>query len=172
MINPFKKESPFTPVSCIVCGFKIGHGKAETTALVVNSDYMSVVGNGTINLRTEGLDINLKPIPKEGIETGIAGTVNLSLGELTRPFELAGTLAHPSLGIDLTQTAIAAGKALGGFMLLGPVGLGAALLGSSSGEKQLCPLRRAAQQGVEAKASPRRASWGKRLKRLGRALAQ
>ena len=150
MINPFNKESPFTRVSCIVGGFKITNGIAETTALVVNSDYMSVVGDGTINLRTEGLDFSLKPVPKEGIGTGITGKLNVSLGELTRPFKLAGTLAHPSLAIDYQQTAIAAGKAVGGFMLLGPVGLGSVLVGSSSDDKQLCPLAiKEAQQGVK-----------------------
>jgi hypothetical protein len=150
MVNPLKKESPFTAVSCMVCGFKIKSGMAETTAFVLNTEYMSVVGDGTINLRTEGLDLSMKPIPKEGVGTGITGKFNLSLGELTRPFKLAGTLAHPSLGIDVQQTAITAGKALGGFMLLGPVGLGSALVGSSSGEQQLCPLAvKAAEQGVK-----------------------
>jgi AsmA family protein len=153
MINPFHKDLPTTAVSCLVCGFKMTGGIAETTAFVINSDYMSVVGNGTVNLRTEGLDFSLKPVPKEGIGTGIAGKLTMSLGELTRPFKLAGTLAHPSLAIDFRQTAIAAGKAIGGFMLLGPAGLGGALLGSNSGEKELCPLAvRAAQQGVKLSA--------------------
>lgn len=150
MVNPFKKESPFTHVSCMVCGFKIGNGKAETTALVVNSDDMSVVGNGTIDLRTEGLDFSLDPVPKGGIGTGITGKLNLSLGELTRPFKLAGTLSQPSLALDFKQAALAAGKAVGGLMLFGPVGLGGALLGSGSDDKQLCPLAiKAAQQGVK-----------------------
>jgi hypothetical protein len=150
MINPFNKESPFTALSCLVCGFKIGSGVAETTALVVNSDSMSVVGEGTINLRTEGLDFNFKPIPKEGIGTGITGKLSLSLDELTRPFKLTGTLARPTLAIDFEQTAITVGKALGGLMLLGPVGLGGALVGESSSEKQLCRLAvKAAEQGVK-----------------------
>jgi AsmA family protein len=156
MVNPFKKELPTTKVSCVVCGFKIEKGKAETTALVVNSDYMSVVGNGTIDLRTEGLDLSLRPVPKEGIGTGITGKLNLSLGELARPFKLAGTLSHPSLAIDVRETAVAAGKALGGLMLFGPVGIGSALVGSSGDEKQLCPLAvKAAQQGVKLKLAPK-----------------
>jgi hypothetical protein len=150
MINPFYKESPTTALSCLVCGFRIRSGIAETTALVVNSDSMSVVGEGTINLCTEGLDFNLKPIPKEGIGTGITGKLSLSLGELTRPFKVAGTLAQPTLAIDFEQTAITLGKTLGGLMLLGPVGLGGALVGQSSSEKQLCPLAvKAARQGVK-----------------------
>lgn len=150
MINPVKKESPYTRLSCMVCGFKITSGMAETTAFVLNTEYMSIVGDGTINLRTEGLDLSMNPVPKEGVGTGLTGNFSLSLGELTKPFKLAGTLAHPSLGVDVKQAALTTGKAVGGFMLLGPVGLGAALLGSSSGEKQLCPMAvKAAEQGVK-----------------------
>lgn len=150
MVNPLSTQKPATSVSCMVCGFRMKSGIAETTALVLNSDYMSVVGNGTIDLRTEGLDLSLKPIAKEGIGTGLTGKINLSLGELTRPFKLAGTLSHPSLAVDFQQTAITAAKALGGFALLGPAGLGGALLGSSTGEKQLCPLAiQAAERGVK-----------------------
>jgi AsmA family protein len=150
LINPFHKDQSATRVSCLVCGFKITDGVADTTAFVVNSDYMSVVGNGSINLRTEGLDFSLRPVPKEGIGTGLTGKLTMGLGELARPFKLAGTLAHPSMTIDLTQTALTAGKAIGGFMLLGPAGLGAAMVGSSSGDAQLCPLAiKAAEQGVK-----------------------
>jgi hypothetical protein len=150
MINPLHKESPTTELSCLVCGFRIGSGVAETTALVVNSDSMSVVGEGTINLHTEGLNFTLKPIPKEGIGTGITGKLGFSLGELARPFKLTGTLARPSLAIDYEQTAISVGKALGGFMLFGPAGLGGALVGESSSEKQLCRLAAtAAREGVK-----------------------
>jgi uncharacterized protein involved in outer membrane biogenesis len=151
MVNPLNKQKPETSLSCMVAGFKVKAGIAETTALVLNSDYMSVVGNGTVNLRTEGLDLSLKPIAKEGIGTGLTGKINLSLGELTRPFKLAGTLSHPSLAVDFQQTAVTAAKALGGMALFGPAGLGSALLGSSStGEKQLCPLAmQAAERGVK-----------------------
>jgi AsmA family protein len=148
--NPLDKQSPITEVSCIVCGFKIRNGVADTTALVINGEYMAVVGDGTVDLRTEKLDVRLRPVPKEEVGTGLTGKLGVSLGELTRPFKLGGTLADPSVGIDVTQTAITAGKAVGGFMLLGPVGLGGALIGETSSEQQLCPLAvNAAQQGVK-----------------------
>ncbi|HUJ67901.1 MAG TPA: AsmA family protein [Syntrophorhabdales bacterium] len=161
MINPFKKEAPYTAVSCMVYGFKITNGMADTTAFVLNTETMSVVGNGTINLRTEGLDLSMNPVPKEGVGTGITGKFSLNLGELTKPFKLAGTLAHPSLGVDFKQAALTAGKAVGGFMLLGPIGLGSALVGSSSGEKQLCPMAvKAAEQGVKLNLSQQGQSQG------------
>ena len=69
-------------------------------------------------------------MPKEGI----AG-VSLSLGELAKPFKLGGTLANPSLGIDLTQTSIATTKVVGGMALFGPVGIVAALVGEESDDE-------------------------------------
>jgi uncharacterized protein involved in outer membrane biogenesis len=150
LINPLHKETSYTKVSCIVCGFDIKDGLAGTTALVVNSNPMSVIGNGTINLRTEKLDLTLKPVPKEGIGTSLTGKISLSLGELTRPFKLAGPLAHPSLAIDLTQTGIMIGKAVGGYLLFGPIGIVGSLAEASSGEKNLCPLAvKAAEEGVK-----------------------
>ncbi len=150
MVNPIHRELPTTAVSCIVCGFKITKGVAETTALVANSDYTSVVGEGTIDLRREGLDFTFRPIPKQGIGTGITGKLSLSVGELTRPLKLVGTLSHPSLGIDLTRSAIAVGKAVGGFMLFGPAGIGSVLLSEGSSGKDVCPLAiKAARQGVK-----------------------
>jgi uncharacterized protein involved in outer membrane biogenesis len=150
LVNPFHKEAPYTKVSCIVCGFNIRNGLAETTALVVNTSYMSMIGNGKVNLKTERLDLKLRPIPKEGIGTSVTGKLSLSLGELARPFKLAGTLTHPSLAIDLTQTGITIGKAVGGFLLFGPIGIVGALTGASSGEKNLCPLAvKAAEEGVK-----------------------
>ena len=150
MINPFRRETPSTAVSCMVLGFKVREEIAETTAFLVNTEYMAVAGNGTVNLRTEGLNFNFNPVPKQGISTGIAGRVSISVGELTRPFKLTGTLAQPSLGLDVEQAAIMAGKTLGAFMLLGPAGLGSALLSETGDTGRLCPLAaEAARRGVK-----------------------
>jgi uncharacterized protein involved in outer membrane biogenesis len=162
MINPLHEELPTTGVNCIVCGFKIAKGIARTTAFVMSSDYMSLVGEGTVNLRTEGLDFNLRPIPKEGIGNAITGKFGLSAAELARPLKLTGTLAHPSLGIDLNQSAITIGKAVGGLMLLGPAGLGSVFLSEGSSEKQLCPLAvKAARQGVKLNLTENKGVTGK-----------
>jgi AsmA family protein len=150
IINPVNKESPITGVKCIVCGFKIRNGIAETTAFVINGDYMSLIGDGTVNLRTERIDFNINPVPKQGAVAGITGGLSLSLGELTTPLKLTGTLAHPSLAVDFQRGAVAAGKALGGEKLLGQLGLGGAPTGKSPSDKELCPLAvKAAQQGVK-----------------------
>lgn len=154
LLNPFRKETPTTPINCFVGGFDIKDGIASTTAFVLHTDYMVVVGEGEINLKTERLNLSLKPVPKEGIGSRFTGKLNVSLSELTRPFKLGGTLAHPSLAIDPTQTAIAFGKAIGGVILFGPVGIAAALVGSSSGDENSCLAAiEAANRGVRVKKS-------------------
>jgi hypothetical protein len=152
LLNPFGKETPYTSINCFVSGFNIKDGIATTTALALNTDHMVVVGEGEVDLKTERLNLSLKPVPKEGIGTGVTGKLNVSLSELTRPFKLGGTLAHPSLAFDPTQTAIAFGKAIGGMVLFGPVGIAAALVGSSSDDESSCLAAiEAANKGVRVK---------------------
>ncbi len=152
LLNPFRKETQYTLIHCFVSGFNIKDGVASTTALALNTDHMVVVGEGEINLKTERLNLSLKPVPKGGVGTSMIGKLNISLDELTRPFKLGGTLAHPSLAVDLTQTAIAFGKAIGGVMLFGPIGIAAVLIGSSSGDENSCIAAiEAAQKGVRVK---------------------
>jgi len=152
LLNPFRKKTQYTSINCFVSGFNIKDGIASTTAVALNTDHMVVVGEGEIDLKTERLNVSLKPVPKEGIGTRVTGKLNVSLDELTRPFKLGGTLAHPSLAVDPTQTAIAFGKAIGGVMLFGPVGIAAALVGSSSGDENSCLAAvEAANKGVRIK---------------------
>lgn len=145
LANPVKEKTDYTEIKCFVSFFDIKNGLAKSTALVLSTDSMNVIGDGEINLDTEKLDFSLKPVPKKGI----AG-VSLSLGELTKPFKLGGTLANPSLSIDPTQTAIAIGKAVGGVALFGPVGIAAALLGGKSDDENPCLTAiEKAQKGVK-----------------------
>ncbi|RLB32810.1 MAG: hypothetical protein DRH11_10640 [Deltaproteobacteria bacterium] len=166
LINPFKDRSDYTQINCFVSGFRIKGGIAKVTALVMDSEKMSVIGDGSINLRTEALDLSLKPSPKRGIKTGIFGKLSMSFGQLAKPFKLAGTLGNPSLAVDPTQTALTLGKAAGGMALFGPLGIAAALAGSSPSDKNPCLLAiEAAKKGVrleeEKKAQKQKKEKGK-----------
>jgi len=149
LLNPFEKDAQYTTVNCLVAAFTMNNGLAQATTLVLNTQYMVVVGSGTINLRTERLNLSLKPVPKEGIATGLFGRIGISGGELTRPFKLGGTLARPRLVIDPAQTAISLGKIIGSITLFGPVGIAAALVGGASDEETSCAAAiAAARKGV------------------------
>jgi hypothetical protein len=73
---------------------------------------------------------------------------------------LEGTLAKPVCGLDPAQTAFIFGKALGGVVLFGPLGIAVALAGCSPGDDNPClSAIEAAKKGVkvsESKAQGRR----------------
>jgi uncharacterized protein involved in outer membrane biogenesis len=157
LLNPFPQEAQpaSTSINCFVSGFSIKDGAARTTALALNTDYMVVVGEGEINLKTERLNLSFKSVPKGGFGTHATGKLTVRLDELTRPFKLGGTFAHPSLALDLTQTAIEFGQAIGGVVLFGPVAIAAVLVGSSSGDENSCMAAiEAAKKGVRVEKGP------------------
>lgn len=151
LLNPLSQESSQVPINCFVSSFDIRGGIAQSTALVMDNDAMTVVGEGTINLKTEELDLSFKPSPKEGLGVSGLGKISLGLGELARPFKLGGTLAKPALVFDVRQAAVSIGKTLGGAVLFGPAGIAAYLAGSSPKEENACVAAvEASKKGVKA----------------------
>jgi hypothetical protein len=138
LINPSKKGEDFTPVNCLVNGFEIQNGLAVCRALVLDTQVMSVIGEGNVNLREERLNLSIHPTPKEGLGAGGVGKISLSLAELTKSFKLGGTLAKPSLAIDPAQALVTAGKAVGGVTLFGPAGILGALASPTPGDPNPC----------------------------------
>jgi uncharacterized protein involved in outer membrane biogenesis len=133
LINPAREGKDYTVINCMVNRFDIIKGIADSTALVLDTELMSVIGEGEIDLGTEKLSFSLKPVPKKGV-----GGFKLSLGELAKPFKLGGTLANPSLVLDKTKAALTIGNALAGNDLFGPGGIAATLV-SKSGDKDENP---------------------------------
>jgi len=138
LITPFQKGEDYTQLNCLVNGFEVKNGLAVCSALVLDTPQVSLGGAGDIDLKTERLNLSIHPSTKEGVGVGSAGKVSLSLGELTKPFKLGGTLAHPSLAIDTTQALTTIGKAVGGVVLLGPAGILTALASTSPGDPNAC----------------------------------
>ena len=137
-----------TPVTCFVSGFSIKDGLAETTALVLETDRVSVIGDGKVDLRTERLNLALNSIPKGGIGTSFLGKVTISPGAMFKSFRITGTIAHPSLNIDTEQTVLTVGKMVGGTVLLGPIGLLAGFITAGEAKSPCSIAKRAAIQGV------------------------
>jgi uncharacterized protein involved in outer membrane biogenesis len=132
LLNPFKSAREFAPVSCLVNNIEITDGLADVK-LLLDTDQTSILGIGDINLKTEELNLGIKPTPKKTFG------VSFSLKELSQPFRLSGTLTRPSLGIDPGRTARTTGK-LAGALALGPVGLAAFFGDVSAGKRDACPL--------------------------------
>ena len=151
LLNPLKKNEKYTKINCFAGGFDINNGLAQSNALVLDTSQASVVGYGKIDLKTEEIDLSLKPSPKKGVGINGLAKFSLSFGELTKTLKLKGTLSKPSITIDPTGSIITLGKAIGGMVLFGPFGLAAVLANGQLGDKNPClAIVEAAKKGFEA----------------------
>jgi AsmA family protein len=138
LLNPFSHTTTYAEINCFVSGFDINNGIAHSKALVLDTNHISVVGEGTVNLKTEALDLSFKPSPKEKVGTSGIGKISMSLGELAKPLKLGGTLAKPALSIDPTRAALTIGETVGGAALFGPLGIVTFLARPGPGEGNVC----------------------------------
>ena len=135
MLNPFEEKREFTPVNCFVDKIEIKDGLADIKILL-DTDRTSIFGAGDVNLKTERLDLGIKPTPKKG---AMPATISFSFKELSQPFRLGGTLANPHLAIDAGRTAFVIGK-MAGALALGPIGWAAFFADVSVGKKDACAV--------------------------------
>lgn len=133
LINPFSEKIDRATINCAVCDFHIKDGLAKTDVLMLDDPQKTLISDGKIDLKTERLDFGIKTKPKEGIGTQQTGKLSISFSDITKPFKLGGTLANPSLEIDVAGAATTIGAAL-----LGPAGWAYLLLSGSSGKKTPC----------------------------------
>ncbi|MBE2260973.1 MAG: AsmA family protein [Rhodobacteraceae bacterium] len=104
-LNPFVKKDPYSSVRCAGMYFEARQGQVKTApAVIVQTDKLSIVARGTIDLRSEHVDLAFKTTPLQG--------VGLSAGDIINPFiMLGGTLQAPALRLDVENAAIAGGVA-------------------------------------------------------------
>ncbi len=121
--NPLRRTDPYTDLRCAVVRLPVRDGIATSQRTIAyETAKVNMVMAGTINLRTEGLDLAIRPTVKEGIGIGAS-----ALSELVR---VTGTLSDPSVGIDTLGSARAA-LSVGGAILTG----GLSLLGEAAFSK-------------------------------------
>ena len=136
LLNPFKSQEQYSRINCFVNQIDINDGLAEVR-LLLDTEQTSILGAGDVNLKTEALDLGIKPTPKKGFgQSGVAG-VSFSFKELSQPFRLGGTLANPSLVLDPSRAAFTLGKFAAG-LALGPVGIAAFFADVSVGKADPC----------------------------------
>jgi AsmA family protein len=75
-----------TPVQCLVDDMPLQHGVASFQPLILDTGEAIVRGSGTIDLRGEQLDLQLRTSPK-----------HLSIGSLPAPINISGTFKHPAI---------------------------------------------------------------------------
>jgi len=133
LFNPLEGRSSMTPIECLVIRFDSAGGAAQLSRMIWVTPDSIVVGGGQVDLATEKIDIGIQPTPKRG---------TISLGILTKPFRLGGTLESPAMQIDPSATAMTVGRVAGG-LLFGPVGIAVAF--TSIGDNAANPCLEAVQ---------------------------
>jgi len=108
-LNPLAKSEPYTQLECAVINLTFNKGVSNyDKAIAAETDKMTVVSSGTINLGEETLDIGMVPKPrKDSIDLGIGA------GDLVSAARIEGTFAKPELGLDAANTAKAGLKVYG-----------------------------------------------------------
>ena len=109
-------SSGTTEIICGVINLKIKDGIAiADKGIAISTRKMNIIGSGTIDLKTEKLDINIDPQAREG--------VGISAGQLAELVSVGGTLAEPKAvpnTIAALKTAASVGTAIatGGLSIL------------------------------------------------------
>ena len=111
-LNPFSAQDPYTLLECTVTRADIIDGQMTVKPVLVQSQKVTIVAGGAIDLRTEELSFDFNTRPRKGI--------GVSAGMFANPFiHVAGTLASPRLGVSAkAATAGAAAMATGGASVL------------------------------------------------------
>jgi uncharacterized protein involved in outer membrane biogenesis len=123
-LNPFAAKDPYTKLDCVVSRVDLVGGQATVSPVLMQSEKVTVVAQGKVDLHTEALALEFNTRPRKGI--------GISPGMFTNPFiEVAGTLASPRIAVSATGTAAAA--ATGGMTVLAQ-----GLWDRLRGEQDLC----------------------------------
>ena len=135
------KDQQTTPIRCAIVRFQARGGVMHTDNLLFDTGPVQVVGQGTVNLDTERVDLNLRGHDKK-----------FRLLRLRAPITVTGPLTAPKPGVDLGSAVAQGGVALGIGALLTPL---AALLpfvdaGLAKDANCSAVLVEARQQGVPA----------------------
>ncbi|MGM0424944.1 MAG: AsmA family protein [Thermodesulfobacteriota bacterium] len=157
LLNPTQEKKEQVVINCCITEIKIQEGLARIQALVLDTDLMTVKGQGEVDLGSEELDVSLDPDPKQGKLGQLTGKLGFSLSELANPFKLGGTLAEPKMVLDPGRTLISIGKGVGGGILFGPAGAAAGLLAGDSAQADACAnvLEEIEKEESQAEQSPK-----------------
>ncbi len=127
---PGRRREPYTDVRCAVVRLPVRNGVATSNrSIAYETSKVNLVAAGTIDFRSEALDLAIRPTVKEGLGIGA-----MSLAELVK---VTGTLANPSIGLDTLGSAKAA-LTVGGAVLTGGLSLLGQSLLSRTGDQAPC----------------------------------
>ena len=147
-VNPFRKRDRYTDLTCAVVRLPVRNGLVTIERTVAyETTKLSTVVAGTINLKTESLDLAIRPTIKAGL--GMAGVPGVA--ELVR---VTGTLAEPKIAIDTLASARVALSVGGAIATSGLSLLGEALFMKATSDLHPCQTALRGAGGDPARSGP------------------
>jgi hypothetical protein len=138
--NPFAKQDVATELQCGVMLVSFEDGLATLEPMALQSDKMTMLGKGRIDLGTEKLNLEWVTKPRKGI--------GISASMITNPYiRLGGTLSAPSVQLKEAEAVVSTGAAVA-TMGLSLVAKG--MFDRVTAEKKVC---KKALEEIEARAS-------------------
>ncbi len=126
--NPFAKEDATTELQCGVAQMIFEDGFATLEPMALQSDKMTMLGKGNIDLNTEKLNLQWVTKPRKGI--------GLSASMITNPYiKLGGTLSNPSVQLKGAEAVASTGVAVA---TLGLSLVAKGMLDRITAEKKVC----------------------------------
>jgi hypothetical protein len=112
-LNPMRRSRDYQILECGIYNVTIRDGLFAIDDFIIQTDTMTTVARGEVNLASEELDIAFRAKPREGIGISLGTVANQLL-------ELRGTLTDPRIRVDAGRTATTTGAAVatGGLSLL------------------------------------------------------
>jgi uncharacterized protein involved in outer membrane biogenesis len=101
-----------TQIKCLVSGFTLTDGQLKTDELLIATPEANILGSGSANLTNETLNMELR-----------TQATHFSIGSLSSPINISGTLKHPSMLPAVGPLALRAGSAVGLGLLFPPLAL-------------------------------------------------
>jgi uncharacterized protein involved in outer membrane biogenesis len=103
--NPFAKQDVATELQCGVALLSFDGGVARLEPMAFQSDKMTMLGKGRIDLGTEKLNFEWVTKPRKG--------VGISASMITNPYiRLGGTLSNPSVQLKEAEAVVSTGAAV------------------------------------------------------------
>jgi uncharacterized protein involved in outer membrane biogenesis len=103
--NPFAKQDESTELQCGVALLTVDDGVARLEPMAFQSDKMTMLGKGRVNLETEKLNFEWVTKPRKGI--------GVSASMITNPYiRLGGTLSNPSVQLKEAEAVVSTGAAV------------------------------------------------------------
>lgn len=81
-------------IRCAIADFAVKDGVMQTNAFVFDTSVVNIEGGGSVNLKTEEMDLKLNPKPKES-----------SIASLNSPLYVRGTFSDPKPSLDVGRLA-------------------------------------------------------------------